>query len=99
MLSQQLDLLDGLINISNQCMGQLHLVGEASNAVATFRGQHHGFSSFSGMAREVAVLQMLRLIILFMLQDSQSFSCSISIPPTNVHLSAEALITWWIWQI
>jgi hypothetical protein len=66
MLSQQLDLLDGLIKISNQCMSQLHLVGEASNEVAISRRHHHGFSSFSGTAREVALLQMLYLIILFM---------------------------------
>jgi hypothetical protein len=37
-------------------MSQLHLVGEAPNAVAISHGQHHGFSFFSGMAREVAVL-------------------------------------------
>jgi hypothetical protein len=67
MITQQLDIHDGLIEVSNQCTGQLYLVGKASNVVTTFRGQHHGFSSFSGSAREVAVVRMLRLILLLML--------------------------------
>jgi hypothetical protein len=56
MLSEQLDLLDVLVKISDQSMSQLHLVGEAPNVVAISRGHHHDFSSFSGVAREVAVL-------------------------------------------
>jgi hypothetical protein len=56
MLSQQLDLLDGLVKISKQCTGQLHLIGEASNAVTISHGEHHGFNSFSGVAQDVAVL-------------------------------------------
>jgi hypothetical protein len=77
MLAQQLDFLDGLVKISNQGLGQLHLVGKASNAVMISHRQHHNFSSCTGSAREVAVLRKLHLIILLMSQDGQSFSCSI----------------------
>jgi hypothetical protein len=56
MLSQQLDFLDGFILISDQGMSQLHLISEASHAVVTFSRQYHGFRSFFGSAREVAVL-------------------------------------------
>jgi hypothetical protein len=41
------------------------LVDKASNVVATFRMQHHSFSSFSGSAQKVAVLQILHLVIFF----------------------------------
>jgi hypothetical protein len=37
-------------------MSQLHLASEAPNVVTISRGHHHGFSSFSGTAREVVVL-------------------------------------------
>jgi hypothetical protein len=37
-------------------MNQLHLVSEAPNVVAISHGHRHIFSSFSGVAREVAVL-------------------------------------------
>jgi hypothetical protein len=77
MLSKQLD-LDGLVKISNQCMGQLHFISEASNVVVISRVQHHDCSSFSGLAWEVAVLQLLHLIILFMSQHGQSFSHNIT---------------------
>jgi hypothetical protein len=56
MLSLQLDLLDGLVKISDQSTSQLHLVGEAPYVVMVSRGHHHNFSSFKGMALEVAVL-------------------------------------------
>jgi hypothetical protein len=78
MLAQQLHLLDSLIQILNKCTSQLHLVGEAPNAVAISHRHHHGFSYFSGTTHEVAVLQMLYFIILFMPQNGQSISCSIS---------------------
>jgi hypothetical protein len=55
MVAKLLDFLHGLVEISNQSMGQLHLVGKASNAIVTFHGQHHSFNS-SGSAREVTVL-------------------------------------------
>jgi hypothetical protein len=38
MLAQLLDLLDDLIEVSNQSMNHLHLVDKASNVVMTFRG-------------------------------------------------------------
>jgi hypothetical protein len=56
MVTKLLDLLHDLIEISNQSIGQLHLVGKASNVVTTFHGQHQSFSSFSALARELAVL-------------------------------------------
>jgi hypothetical protein len=56
MLTQKLQLLDNLIKISNQGMGQLHLVSKASNEVAISHGQHHNFSSFTGSTQEVTVL-------------------------------------------
>jgi hypothetical protein len=59
-------------------MGQLHLVGKASNAVAAIHGKHHSFNSFSGSAWEVVVLRMLHLVIFFMMQYGQSFSCNVS---------------------
>jgi hypothetical protein len=78
MLSYQLDLLDGLIKISNQSMSQLHLVGEAPNVVTISYGDHHGFSSFLGIGREGVVLCLLHLFHRFMSQQHQSFSCSLS---------------------
>jgi hypothetical protein len=77
MFSQQLDLFDEFIKISDQGTSQLHLVDEAPNVVVISHGHHHGFNSFSDAAQELAVLQMLHLIILFMSQNNQSFSCSI----------------------
>jgi hypothetical protein len=73
MLSQQLDLLDGFIQISDQGTSQLHLISETSHAVVISSKQYHGFRSFSS-AREVAVLQMHHLLIHFMSQNSQRFS-------------------------
>jgi hypothetical protein len=66
MLSQQLDLIDSFIQISDQGMSQLHLISEAPNAVMISSRQHHGFCSFFGLAPEVAVLQMLHLLTHFM---------------------------------
>jgi hypothetical protein len=56
MLSQQLDLLDGFIQISNQGMSQLHLISEASHVVVASSGQNYGFRSFFSSAQEVVVL-------------------------------------------
>jgi hypothetical protein len=55
MLTQQLDLLDGLIKISNQSTSQLHLIGEAPNTVMISCGQNRGFNSSMGSAQEVVV--------------------------------------------
>jgi hypothetical protein len=65
--TQLFDLLHDLVKISNQSMDQLHLVGKASDVVASFRGQHHSISSFSVSAQEVAVLGVLHLIILIVM--------------------------------
>jgi hypothetical protein len=62
MLSQQLDLLDGFIQIPDQGTSQLHLISEASHAVVTSNRWYHRFRSFSS-AQEVAVLQMQHLLI------------------------------------
>jgi hypothetical protein len=78
MFTQLSNLIYVLVEISDQSTGQLHLLGKASNAVMTFYGQHHSFSSFTGSAQEVAILHMLHLIIHLMMQCDQSFSCSIS---------------------
>jgi hypothetical protein len=78
MLSKQLDLLDGLVKISDQSMSQLHLVGEAPNVVTIPQGHHHGFSSFLDAAREVVVLRMLHLFLCFISQKHQCFMCSLS---------------------
>jgi hypothetical protein len=56
MLSQQLDLLDGFIQISDQGMSQLHLISEASNTVVISSRQYHSFHSIFSSAWEVAVL-------------------------------------------
>jgi hypothetical protein len=56
MLSQQVDLLDDFVKISDQSMSQLHLVGEAPDVVTISRGHHDSFSSFSGAAWEVMIL-------------------------------------------
>jgi hypothetical protein len=56
MLSQQLDLLDSFIQISDQGTSQLHLIGEASHAVVTSSRQYHSFRAFFNSAQEVAVL-------------------------------------------
>jgi hypothetical protein len=66
MLSQQVDLLDGLVEISNQSSSQLHLIGEAPDVVMISCGHHDSISSFSGMAWEVVVLQLLHLFLCFM---------------------------------
>jgi hypothetical protein len=71
MLSQQLDFLDGFIQISDQGMSQLHLISEASHAAVTPNRQYHSFRSISSSAWEVAVLRMCHLLIRLMSQDSQ----------------------------
>jgi hypothetical protein len=72
MPSQQLDLLDGFIQISDQGTSQLHLISDASHAVVTSNRQYRSSCSFSS-AREVAVLRMCHLLIRLMSQDSQCF--------------------------
>jgi hypothetical protein len=44
-------------------MSQLHLVGEAPDVVMISRVHHDSFSSFSGVALEVVVLQLLHLFL------------------------------------
>jgi hypothetical protein len=78
MLSQQLDLLDSFIQISDQSMSQLHLISEASHTVVTSSKQYHNFCSFFSSAREVAVLRMHHLLIRLMSQDSQCFTACLS---------------------
>jgi hypothetical protein len=56
MLSQQLDLLDGFVQISDQGTSQLHLISEAYHVVVTSSGQNYSFCSFFSSAQEVAVL-------------------------------------------
>jgi hypothetical protein len=70
MLSQQLDLLDGFIQILDQGTSQLHLISEASHAAVTSSMQYHPFCSFFSSAREVAVLRMCHLLIHLM-----SYAC------------------------
>jgi hypothetical protein len=74
MLSQQLDLLDGFIQISDQGMSQLHLISKASHAVITSSRQYHDFRSFFSSAREVAVLRLCHSLIRLISQDSQCFT-------------------------
>jgi hypothetical protein len=78
MLSQQLDLLDGFIQISDQGTSQLHLISEASHAIVTSSRQYHSFRSFFSSAQEVAVLRMHHLLIHLMSQDSQCFTSCLS---------------------
>jgi hypothetical protein len=66
MLSEQVDLLDGLVKISNQSSSQLHLIGETPDVVTISNGHHDSFSSFSGAAWEVVVLRLLHLFLCFM---------------------------------
>jgi hypothetical protein len=56
MLSQQLNLLDGFIQILDQGTSQLHLIREASHVVVTSSGQNYDFRSFFISAQKVAVL-------------------------------------------
>jgi hypothetical protein len=56
MLTQQLDLLNGFIQISDQGMSQLHLISEASHTVIISNRQYHGFHAFFSSAQEVVVL-------------------------------------------
>jgi hypothetical protein len=56
MLSKQVDLLDGLVKISDQSSSQLHLIGKAPDVVTISYGHHDSFSAFSGAAWEVTVL-------------------------------------------
>jgi hypothetical protein len=56
MLFQQLDLLDGFIQISDKGTSQLHLISEASHTVMISSRQYHSFCTFFSSAQEVAVL-------------------------------------------
>jgi hypothetical protein len=51
MLSQQFDLLDGFIQISNQGTSQLHLISVASHAFLTYSRQYHNVCPFFSLAR------------------------------------------------
>jgi hypothetical protein len=64
--------------MSDQSTSQLHLVGEAPDVVMISRRHHDSFSSFSGVAWEVAVLELLHLFLRFMSKQCQSFSCGLS---------------------
>jgi hypothetical protein len=66
MLSSQVDLLDGLIEISDQSSSQLHMNDESPNLVMISCGHHDSFSSFLGTACEVAVLYLLYMFLHFM---------------------------------
>jgi hypothetical protein len=66
MLSYQVDLLDGLVEISNQSSSQLPLINKAPDVVTISCGHHDSFSSFSSAAWEVAVLRLLLLFLRFM---------------------------------
>jgi hypothetical protein len=66
MLSKRVDLLDGLVEILNKSSSQLHLIGETLNVVTISCGHYDSFSSFLGVAWEVAVLQLLHLFLCFM---------------------------------
>jgi hypothetical protein len=72
MFSQQLDLLDSFVQISDQGMSQLHLISEASHVVVASSGQNYSSRSFSS-AQEVAVLRMCHFLIRLMTQDGQCF--------------------------
>jgi hypothetical protein len=74
MLSQQLDLLDGFVQISDQGTNQLHLISEASHVVVASSGQNYSSHSFFSLAREVAILRMCHLLIHLMTQDDQCFT-------------------------
>jgi hypothetical protein len=78
MLSQQLDLLDGFVQILDQGTSQLHLISEASHVVVTSSEQNYSFRSFFSSAREVAVLRMCHLLIRLMMQDDQCFTGCLS---------------------
>jgi hypothetical protein len=73
MLSQQLDLLDGFVQISDQGTSQLHLISEASHVVVASSGQNYSSRSFNS-AQEVAVLRICHLLIHLMTQDGQCFT-------------------------
>jgi hypothetical protein len=77
MVAKMLDFPHGLVKISDQSSGQLHMIGKASYVVTIPHGQHHNISSFLGSARKVVVLPALHLIIFFMMQYGQSFMCNI----------------------
>jgi hypothetical protein len=66
MLSQQLDLFNGFIQISDQGTSQLHLISEASHAVMTSSRQYHDFRNFSSSAQELVVLRMSHSLICLM---------------------------------
>jgi hypothetical protein len=86
MLSQQLDLLGGFVQISDQGTSQLHLISEASHVVVASSGQNYSSRSVFSSAREVVVLQMCHLLIRLMTQDGQCFTgylshASLECPP------------------
>jgi hypothetical protein len=56
MLNQQLDLLDGFVQILDQGTSQLHSISETSHSVMASSGQNYSSRSFFSSAREVAVL-------------------------------------------
>jgi hypothetical protein len=68
MVAKMLDFPHGLVKISDQSSGQLHLIGKASYVVTISRGQHHIIDSFSGSAQKVVALQVLHLIFFFVMQ-------------------------------
>jgi hypothetical protein len=69
MFSQQLDLLDGFIQILDQGMGQLYLISEASHVIVASSRQNYSSRSFFSSAWEVAVLRMCHFLICLMTQD------------------------------
>jgi hypothetical protein len=78
MVAKLLDFLHGLVEISGQGTGQIHLISEASYVVMTFSGQYHNISSIVGLAQKVSILGVLHLVIFHMTLRDQSFSCSLN---------------------
>jgi hypothetical protein len=78
MLSLQVDLLDDLIEFSDQSLSQLHLIDEAPDVVMISCEHHDSFNSFLSVAWEMVVLRLLHLFLRFRSQQHQSFSWSIS---------------------
>jgi hypothetical protein len=94
MPSQQLDLLDGFIQISNQGMTQLHLITETSHVIMIYNMQHHSFCSFFSLAQEVAVLEMRHSLITSCHWIAKASRAASLMPPLNVHLFVGASTTW-----
>jgi hypothetical protein len=70
MFSQQLDVLDGFVQILDQGTSQLHLIREAFHVVVASSGQNYSSCSFFSSAREVVVLRICHLLIRLMIQDN-----------------------------